>query len=73
MKWRQFLTPVQSIETEKAKAYMAEHREGTFTLLDVRQPGEYEQDRIPSAKLIPLPELTNRLEELDQGKPVIVY
>lgn len=73
MKWRQFLTPVQSIETEKAKAYMAEHREGTFTLLDVRQPGEYEKDRIPGAKLLPLPELTNRLEELDQGKPVIVY
>jgi rhodanese-related sulfurtransferase len=73
MKWRQFLTPVQSIETEKAKAYMAGHREGTFTLLDVRQPGEYEQDRIPGAKLIPLPELTNRLGELDQAKPVIVY
>jgi rhodanese-related sulfurtransferase len=73
MKWRQFLTPVQSMETEKAKAYMADHREGTFTLLDVRQPGEYEKDRIPGAKLIPLPELTNRIEELDQGKPVIVY
>ena len=73
MKWRQFLTPVQSMETEEAKAYMADHREGTFTLLDVRQPGEYERDRIPGAKLIPLPELTNRLEELDQGKPVIVY
>ena len=73
MKWRQYLTPVQSIETEKAKAYMADHREGTFTLLDVRQPGEYEKDRIPGAKLIPLPELTDRLEEVDQGKPVIVY
>jgi rhodanese-related sulfurtransferase len=73
MKWRQFLTPVQSMETEKAKAFMADHREGTFTLLDVRQPGEYEKDRIPGAKLIPLPELTNRFEELDQGKPVIVY
>ncbi len=73
MKWRQFLTPVQSIETEKAKAYMAEHREGTFTLLDVRQPGEYEKDRIPGAKLIPLPELANRLGKLDQAKPVIVY
>ena len=73
MKWRQFMTPVQSMETEEAKAYMADHREGTFTLLDVRQPGEYEKDRIPGAKLIPLPELTNRFEELDQGKPVIVY
>ena len=73
MKWRQFMIPVQSMETEEAKAYMADHREGTFTLLDVRQPGEYEKDRIPGAKLIPLPELTNRFEELDQGKPVIVY
>ena len=67
------MTPVQSMETEEAKAYIADHREGTFTLLDVRQPGEYEKDRIPGAKLIPLPELTNRFEELDQGKPVIVY
>ena len=73
MKWRQFLTPVQSMETEEAKAYMADHREGTFTFLDVRQPGEYEKERIPGAKLIPLPELTDRLEELDQAKPLIVY
>lgn len=73
MKWKQFLTPVQSMDTEEAKAYMADHREGTFTLLDVRQPGEYEKDRIPGAKLIPLPELTNRLDELDKGKPVIAY
>ena len=73
MKWRQFLTPVQSMETEKAKAYMADHREGTFTLLDVRQPGEYEKERIPGAKLIPVPDLTDRLEELDQSKPLIVY
>lgn len=73
MKWKQFLTPVQSMDTEEAKAYMADHREGTFTLLDVRQPGEYEKDRIPGAKLLPLPELTNRLDELDKGKPVIAY
>jgi len=73
MKWRQFLTPVQSMETEEAKAYMAEHREGSFTFLDVRQPGEYEKQRIPGARLIPLPELTDRLGELDQAKPLIVY
>ena len=73
MKWRQFLTPVQSMETEEAKAYMADHREGTFTFLDVRLPGEYEKERIPCAKLILLPELTDRLEELDQSKPLIVY
>ena len=73
MKWKQFLTPVQSMTAQEAKAYMADHREGAFTLLDVRQPGEYEKERIPGAKLIPLPELTNRLDELDSTKPIIAY
>ena len=73
MRWKQFLTPVASMDTEEAKAYMAEHEEGTFTLLDIRQPGEYENSRIPGAKLIPLPELADRLGELDPDKPVIPY
>ena len=61
------------METEEAKAYMAKHKEGTYTLLDVRQPGEYEKDRIPGAKLIALPELPDRLGELDPDKPIIPY
>lgn len=73
MKWKQFLTPVRSMAAEKAKAYMADHREGTFTILDVRQPGEYEKKHIPGTKLIPLPELMDRVEELDPAKPVIAY
>jgi rhodanese-related sulfurtransferase len=73
MRWKQFLTPVASMDTEEAKAYMAEHEEGSFTLLDVRQPSEYENSRIPGAKLIPLPELADRLGELDPDKPVIPY
>ena len=73
MRWKQFLTPVASMDTDEAKAYMAQHEEGTFTLLDVRQPGEYENSRIPGAKLIPLPELADRLGELDPDKPVIPY
>jgi rhodanese-related sulfurtransferase len=73
MKWKQFLTPVASMDKHEAQAYMDAHKEGTYTLLDVRQPGEYEEDRIPGAKLIPLPELTDRLDELDPEKPVITY
>jgi rhodanese-related sulfurtransferase len=73
MKWKQFLTPVASMDKNQAQAYMDEHKEGTYTLLDVRQPGEYEDDRIPGAKLIPLPELTDRLDELDPEKPIITY
>ena len=73
MKWKEFLTPVKSMETQEARSYMAEHKEGTFTLLDVRQPGEYEKSRIPGAKLIPLPELTERLNELDTDRPIVAY
>ena len=46
---------------------------GTYTLLDVRQPGEYEKAHIPGSKLIPLPQLLNRMAELDPEKPVIIY
>ena len=73
MRWKQLLTPVRSMDTDEAKAYMAEQKEGTFTLLDVRQPGEYEKERIPGAKLVPLPELSDGIGELDPEKPVIVY
>ncbi len=73
MKWKEFLTPVQSMKPREARSYMEDHDEGTFTILDVRQPGEYEKARIPGSKLIPLPELTNRLDELDPEKPIIAY
>jgi rhodanese-related sulfurtransferase len=73
MRWKQFLIPVKSMNTEEVKTYLKDHKEGSFTLLDVRQPGEYEKARIPGALLIPFPELTNRLRELDSKKPTIVY
>ncbi|HUT71775.1 MAG TPA: rhodanese-like domain-containing protein [Desulfatiglandales bacterium] len=73
MRWKQFLIPVKSMDTEEAKTYLKEHREGTFTVLDVRQPREYDKTRIPGAMLIPLPELSNRLGRLDPEKPTIVY
>ena len=73
MKWKQFFTPVKNMDAEEARAYMAEHEEGTYTLLDVRQLGEYENSRIPGATLISLPQLSDRLGELDPEKPVIAY
>jgi len=73
MKFMQFFAPVKNLDAEEARSYMKEHREGTYTLLDVRQPTEYEKTHLPGAELIPLPELTQRIEELDPGKPLIVY
>ena len=73
MKWKQFFIPAKNMNAEEARSYMSERQEGEYTLLDVRQPGEYERARIPGGLLVPLPELTDRLQELDPSKPTIVY
>jgi sulfur-carrier protein adenylyltransferase/sulfurtransferase len=73
MFWKRLFSPVQSIEADELKQYIAQHREGTYRLIDVRQPGEYEKGHIPGALLIPLPELANRLQELSPPRPIIVY
>jgi rhodanese-related sulfurtransferase len=73
VKWLKFFTPVNTMNAEEAKTYINTHKEGTYSLLDVRQPSEYEKSHIPGAVLIPLPELLNRNGELDPQKPVIAY
>ncbi|MDF1593313.1 MAG: rhodanese-like domain-containing protein [Desulfobacterales bacterium] len=73
MRWKQFFTPVQSFDAEQARQYIADHSGSAYTILDVRQPNEYESGHIPGAKLIPLPDLTDRLAEIDPKKPAIVY
>ena len=70
---KKLFTPVKSVSSDEANSFMAEHAEGTYTLLDVRQPGEYETEHIPGARLIPLPDLRDGLSQLDKNKPVIAY
>ena len=70
---KKLFTPVKSIDADEAKKFMAEHKAGAYTLLDVRQPKEYEDEHIPGAKLIPLPGLKEGLSELDKQKPVVAY
>ena len=73
MRWKQFLTPVESVNAEEARRMIEARTADSVVLLDVRQPREYEKGHIPGAKLISLPELMGRLGELDQSKPHIVY
>jgi rhodanese-related sulfurtransferase len=73
MKWLQFLTPAKSINFKETREMIAGARSDEIILLDVRQPNEYKQSHIPGATLIPLPELSNRLGEIDPQKPVLVY
>jgi molybdopterin/thiamine biosynthesis adenylyltransferase/rhodanese-related sulfurtransferase len=42
-------------------------------LVDVREPAEWQINRLPGAELIPLGELPDRLSELPQTEPIIVY
>ena len=70
---RNFFSPVNNMDTSQFQAFIDSNAEGSFTLLDVRQPSEYENARIPGSKLVPLPTLNDRLSELDPEKPIIAY
>lgn len=43
-----------------------------FQLIDVRQPNEYAFARIEGAKLIPLGEILQRMNELDESKTAVI-
>jgi len=73
MKWMQFLTPVKSLDFQETESYITDKPAGEITILDVRQPSEYQAGHIPGAVLIPLPQLADRLAEIDPEKPVLVY
>ena len=44
-----------------------------FLLLDVREPHEHQLCRLPGAVLIPMREVSKRLEELDRNQEIVVY
>ncbi len=73
MLWKQFFTPVTSINSIEAKQLLADEGADHVTFLDVRQPREYETAHIPGSILIPLAQLDLKLNELDPEKPVVVY
>jgi len=66
-----------TISVTALAAMLREREEGTrdFTLVDVREPNEYEINRIPGSVLIPKGEFLNgsALEQLSQDKPVVLH
>lgn len=73
MRWKQFLTPVNTIDTDHGKKLIKESAVEELTVLDVRQPAEYAKGHLPGAKLIPLPQLMDKLDSLDPHKKTLVY
>jgi rhodanese-related sulfurtransferase len=70
---RDIFSSFTNLNSEQFQSFIDANKEGSFTLLDVRQPSEYEGARIPGSQLIPLPTLNDRLSDLDSTKPVIAY
>ena len=62
--------PVNEISAVELKAKL--DRGDKFTLIDVREPHEFQICRIPGSTLIPLGELPNRLGELDPSAAYVM-
>jgi molybdopterin/thiamine biosynthesis adenylyltransferase/rhodanese-related sulfurtransferase len=59
------------IEVTEVKAML--DRGDKFTLIDVREPHEYQIASIPGAILIPLGEIGRRLDELDTTADIVIH
>lgn len=64
---------VHQIEPKQAGKFLDEVRLGARMLLDVRQDFEYAEGHLPGARHISLPELSERLGELERQLPILVY
>lgn len=68
-----YLKPVSTWTTQKVREFIDRNKEEDYTIVDVRQPGEYERGHLPGARLIPVGQLADRTAELDPGKTTVVY
>jgi rhodanese-related sulfurtransferase len=68
-----YFKPVVSMTAEDARVYMKGKNPDDYNLIDVRQPVEYERGHLAGARLIPVAELQNHLNEVDKAKPTIAY
>jgi glyoxylase-like metal-dependent hydrolase (beta-lactamase superfamily II)/rhodanese-related sulfurtransferase len=63
---------VKDIEAEELRTLLDSGNGNRPTVLDVREPWEYRQGRVPGAVLVPLAELAARINEFDPETPVAV-
>lgn len=64
---------IKDLTAEELRGFIRSHHEKEYALIDVRQPGEYEQGHIPGARLLPLPELIQTMETLPADKQLVFY
>jgi len=64
---------IPTIEPERLKKLFEQRHPQDWQLLDVRQPLEYRAGHIPGARLLPVADLVDHLQELDPQLPTVVY
>ena len=62
-----------NISVAELRRYMERWVENEYLLVDVRQPDEYAQGHLPGAVLIPLGEISQRMNELPMDKNIVFY
>ena len=68
-----YFKSIPTMTADEVRRFLSEKQPDEYNLVDVRQPVEYEKDHIPGAKLIPMAELQQRMDEIDPNKPTVVY
>jgi len=63
----------ETLTADELRVFRENQPEGSYLLIDVRQPPEYEQGHIPGARLMPLPEVETRLFTLPSDRDLIFY
>lgn len=61
--------PIEDITCDKCRELLG--RKEDLEIIDVREPNEYEVIRVRHSKLIPLRELSSRLDEINWDKEVV--
>jgi rhodanese-related sulfurtransferase len=63
--------PVRSLSPREVSELRAKSEQPP-TIIDVREPWEYERVHLPDCLHIPMDELRDRLDELDQGHTYVI-
>ena len=63
------MTSVPAIDVKQLRDRLA--AKPTPFLLDVREPWEYREGHVPGARLIPLAELEQRVNEVPRNRPIL--
>jgi sulfur-carrier protein adenylyltransferase/sulfurtransferase len=70
---KRFFKSVPELSVQEVRQFLKDKNPEDYNLVDVRQPKEFEGGHLPGAKLIPVGELQDRLNEIDPHKPTIAY